>query len=226
MAFSGFPKGTKKFLKDIGNNNDRDWFQAHRQDYEDFYLEPAKAFVEAVGKGLEKLAPDVVADPRINGSIFRINRDTRFSKDKTPYKDHLSLWFWDGPDKKSAPSGFYLRLTAKEWHIGVGTIGFEGPRLRRYREVLQEETPLKELTSAVKKIEKGDYEVKGEHYKRVPRGFDADGPAARFAKHNGLYVMSNGPLPKEVHDKTFVKTCLGLWRPLLPLHRWLVRYVN
>ena len=89
--FTGFGPKTKKFLRDLGRNNDKAWFTSHRGDYEAYYLEPAKAFVEAAGPKLEKVEPRVVWEPRVNGSIFRVNRDIRFSKDKTPYKDHIDF---------------------------------------------------------------------------------------------------------------------------------------
>ncbi len=82
--FSGFDPGLLAFLRDLGKNNDKKWFDAHRSEYESLYLEPAKRFVEAIGPGLAKISRELRAEPRVNGAIMRINRDTRFSNDKTP----------------------------------------------------------------------------------------------------------------------------------------------
>lgn len=82
--FAGFGKETLRFLRELGRNNERAWFEAHRDDYEAHYLAPAISLVEALGERLVKIAPAVCVEPRVNGSIFRINRDVRFSKDKTP----------------------------------------------------------------------------------------------------------------------------------------------
>ncbi|MEM6991152.1 MAG: DUF2461 family protein, partial [Myxococcota bacterium] len=90
--FDGFPKQTLTFLKGLGANNDKAWFTAHRADYDNYFMEPAKHFVVALGERLAKSSPGIHAEPKVNGSIFRINRDVRFSKDKRPYKDHLDLW--------------------------------------------------------------------------------------------------------------------------------------
>ena len=129
--FAGFPAETQKFLKGLSKNNNKEWFDAHRSDYDDHWVTPAKAFVEAAGEALQDLAP-VEAQPRVNGSIFRVNRDVRFSADKRPYKDHLDFWFWEG-ERKTAVSGFYLRITPTEVGIGVGAHGFDKDRLAKYR---------------------------------------------------------------------------------------------
>ena len=83
-AFDGFPKTATTFLKGLAKNNSKAWFDANRADYESGLLEPCKDFVVAIGPKLAKIAPDIHAEPKVSGSIMRINRDTRFSKDKTP----------------------------------------------------------------------------------------------------------------------------------------------
>src|SRR5258705_10366322 len=110
MAFSGIPKGTIKFLSELSRNNEKAWFDEHREQYEEFFLAPAVAFVEALAGPVKKLDPKLEAQARVNGSIMRINRDVRFSKDKAPDKDHLDLFFWSGPKKSWDSSGFFFRL--------------------------------------------------------------------------------------------------------------------
>jgi uncharacterized protein (TIGR02453 family) len=85
MTFSGFPKDTIRFLSGLRKNNDRSWFEGHREQYQVGFVEPAKAFVEAITPRLHKIDPGIRAEARVNGSILRLNRDLRFSKDKTPY---------------------------------------------------------------------------------------------------------------------------------------------
>src|SRR3954454_23912404 len=131
-AMFAFPPQTQAFLRDVGANNDREWFAAHRDSYESGYLEPAKAFVEAVAPNLTAIAPEVRAEPRVMGSIFRINRDTRFSADKRPYKEHLDLWFWEG-ERRTAQSGFYLRVTPELVGIGAGANHLSREAVDRYR---------------------------------------------------------------------------------------------
>ncbi len=111
MPFKGFPKETLEFLAALRTNNDKKWFDAHRADYESYFVEPAKDFVAALAPRLKTIDRKIHAEPRINGSILRIQRDVRFARDKSPYKDHLDLWFWTGEEKGWDSSGFFLRLT-------------------------------------------------------------------------------------------------------------------
>jgi uncharacterized protein (TIGR02453 family) len=95
MAFEGFGKETFQFLAELGQNNERSWFEANRKRYEAYYLQPALAFIEELGPMLASALPGGLRfEPRVNGSLFRVNRDVRFSKDKRPYKDHIDMWFW------------------------------------------------------------------------------------------------------------------------------------
>ena len=127
--FEDFSRELPTFLGDLTANNSKKWFDAHRKDYEALYVEPAKAFVEAMGPALQKLSPGVRAEPRVNGSLMRINRDTRFSKDKTPYKTTLDLMFTEGEGKMRLCPGFYFRISADELGMGAGMHGFDPDRL-------------------------------------------------------------------------------------------------
>ncbi len=116
MPFTGFPKETFAFLSGLERNNTKAWFEGHRGDYEQFHLAPARAFVEAMAPGLKKISKTLNAEPKVNGSIFRINRDVRFSKDKRPYKTTLDLWFWEGEKRGWEAPGMFLRLTPTHVH--------------------------------------------------------------------------------------------------------------
>src|SRR5215216_5284663 len=118
-----FPPDTLTFLDELRAHNDKQWFEANRSRYEAAYVAPAKAFVEAAGPHLQDIVPGIRAEPNVLGSIFRINRDTRFSPDKRPYKDHLDLWFWEG-ERKSAVSGLFLRVSPDGVVIGAGAHAF------------------------------------------------------------------------------------------------------
>jgi uncharacterized protein (TIGR02453 family) len=117
-GFEGFPEETVTFLSDLAKNNKKTWFDAHKNDYERFLVWPARAFTEAIGERLITVVPGIIAEPRINGSIFRIYRDTRFSKDKTPYKTHLGIFCWDGSGPKMECPGFYFHLEPPNLLLG------------------------------------------------------------------------------------------------------------
>ncbi|MEI6613544.1 MAG: DUF2461 domain-containing protein, partial [Chrysiogenales bacterium] len=108
--FRGFSKKTVEFFKDLAANNNREWFAAQRNNYEENVLQPARAFVVAMGERLQRLTPGITANPRTDGSLFRIYRDTRFSPDKSPYKTHMGIFFWEGKRPRMECSGYYFHL--------------------------------------------------------------------------------------------------------------------
>ena len=220
-AFRGFTSDTVKFLKGLSRNNSKTWFEAHRGDYDAHYIEPAKAFVTAIGPGLTKISPKINAEPRVNGSIFRINRDTRFSKDKTPYKDHLDLWFWSGDKKGWDTPGFFLRITPKRLILGAGMHRFETPQLDKFRAAVVDAKQGGAVGTLVSKLGKAGYALGDPKYKKVPRGFDADHPRAALLRHGGLAATWDGAHPKSLGSAAFVNTCLDHFKALQPLNQWL-----
>ena len=125
LSFSGFPKQLISFFQNLDENNTKEWFQEHRSDYETFILNPARAFVMDFGVKLRQLIPTIMAIPQVNKSLFRINRDIRFSKDKRPYKTNLGIWFWD--DKmgvRMEGSGVYIHYENEKVFIATGMYMF------------------------------------------------------------------------------------------------------
>ena len=114
-----FPYGAARFLGALRRNNRKQWFDEHRSDYEEQLLEPAKEFVIDLGAKLRTLRPKLQVDPRTNYSVKRINRDIRFARDKKPYKDHQTLWWWEGHEKQGAP-GYWFNLTPTRVQLAVG----------------------------------------------------------------------------------------------------------
>jgi uncharacterized protein (TIGR02453 family) len=221
-VFEGFRPEALRFLSDLGANNTRDWFHAHKEEYESLLLEPARDFVVALGESLRAFAPDVNADPRVNGSIFRIARDTRFSKDKRPYKEHLDLWFWIG-DRKVGP-GFWFRLEPSGLILGSGKHSFDKGELERFRRAVVDE-PGAVLQRDLERLMADGYEVGGRHYKRLPAGFDGPADRADLLLHNALYAWVQGPVPDETFDDRFPTYCAERYRPLAPLNEWLAPLV-
>jgi uncharacterized protein (TIGR02453 family) len=220
-----FPPATTTFLRALRENNDRLWFDAHRDEYQAAYVEPAKAFVQAAAPALERIAPGIHAEPRILGSIFRINRDTRFSKDKSPYKDHLDLWFWEG-ERKSAQSGFFLRISPAFVGIGAGSHSFDKDALARFRAAVADPDSGPQLATIAAELERDGFEVGGERYVRIPRGMDPEGPAARFLRHGALFAHHDEPSELASDPERLLPTCVSVWSRLAPLHRWLVDHVQ
>jgi uncharacterized protein (TIGR02453 family) len=212
-----FPHGAARFLGALRRNNRKEWFDKHRGEYETLVLEPAKEFLLELGEPLRKLRPRLRVDPRINYGVKRINRDVRFARDKRPYKDHQTLWWWEGDEKDSSP-GYWFDLMPRSVILAVGLHMIEPKLLDRFREAVLDERRGKKLDTLIKGFEKNRYKLEGQTTKRVPRGYDAEHERARYLKHTGLYMWIETPLPRG----SFSQHCLGHFRRLTPLQGWFV----
>lgn len=219
--FTGFPKEALTFFKGLKKNNNKTWFHKNKAQYDQAIMEPARAFVEDMGHRLMSIAPHIYAEPQVNRSIYRINRDIRFSKDKTPYKTHLALWFWEGGNRKEA-TGFYFGLSDDHVFVGAGMHCFSKPILEEYQQSLVSKRHGDEFSKIAKHLEKKGYILHGERYKRVPRGFDPDHKNAEYLKHKGLYVGIEQSVPKEVHSDKLLDYAFKHYKAVAPLHEWLL----
>jgi len=223
LKFQGFSNKTVKFFKDLKKNNTKKWFEAHKQEYETYVMHPARAFVMAMGEKLRMQVPDIVAVPKINKSLFRIYRDTRFSLDKFPYKTNMGIFFWEGNRPRMECSGFYFHLEPPILMFGVGIYMFPRYLFDTYRNSVVNAKHGKNLTEILATIKKKkEYQIGGKYYKRVPAGFDPSHPNTGLLLHNGLHVGVESSIPEEFYSKKLVRYCWRKFQPLLPLHSWLV----
>jgi len=224
--FAGFPGETFRFLAGLATHNEKAWFEANRALYEAGYVAPAKAFVAALGPRLRAIAPELNFEPRVNGSIFRINRDVRFSKDKTPYKPHLDLWFWEGERRGWETPGFFFRLHAGRLLLGAGLHHFDKTQLAAFREAVLDERAGSALEALLRKLTAAGYTPGGPERKTVPRGFDKAHPRAALLLHEGLHAAWEGPVPREARSAAFVAWCAKHCARLHPVSAWLHAHVT
>ena len=224
--FSGFPKAAFKFFKDLENNNTREWFEENRGVFEKSVMGPAQDFVMEMGEKLKSVRPKIVAIPKVDKSIFRIYRDVRFSKDKTPYKTHLGIFLWEGPRKKLGNPGFYLQFDKSTFLVAGGLHSLPDDLLKSYRDAVSDPRKGNEIRKILNKLAKNsNYKLGGSHYKRVPRDYDPDNPNADLLLHNGLYVYSERSIPKETYKRDFLDYSYNIFKEMFPLHEWLVKNV-
>ena len=224
--FGGIPAAGLHFLDQLAEHNDRDWFEAHKQDYLDQVQAPALALVAALGERMKSISEAIVVDTRNNGSgsLLRIHRDTRFSPDKTPYKTDVTLIFWEGSGKKFECPAFGLHFGAHGGGLMAGIFQFAKPMLAAYREAVIDPIPGAELSAAINSVRKaGDYRVEGEHFKRVPSGFPADHERADLLRYNGLYALGPQISSAELMSADLVALCYDHFVEMAPLQRWLVK---
>ncbi|MEN8163540.1 MAG: DUF2461 domain-containing protein [Acidobacteriota bacterium] len=190
MSDRYFGKNLFGFLEDLKANNTREWFQANKNRYVRDVKEPAQAFIADFAPHLAKVSPHFRSDPRpVGGSLFRINRDVRFSKDKSPYKTHAGLHFRHSAGKNAFTPGFYLHLEPRGCFAGVGLWHPDGPTLKKIRQRVAERP------DAWKKAVEDPafarfYTVEGDRLKRPPRGFDPDHELVEILKFKDFTGMS------------------------------------
>jgi uncharacterized protein (TIGR02453 family) len=205
-----FTRKTFRFLRDLSENNDREWFQANKERYEEDVKGPALEFIRDFSEPLKTLSPHFKADPRANGgSLFRIYRDTRFSKDKSPYKTFTGIQFRHDRGKDAHTPGFYLHLEPRQCFVGLGIWHPDGKTLRKLREGLVEEgAGWKKATSG--KRFRSRFELSGDSLVRPPRGFDPEHPLIEDLKRKDFVAMAR--LSQETvtgpdFQKEFTKYC-------------------
>jgi uncharacterized protein (TIGR02453 family) len=221
-SFAGFSRELLSFLAELEQNNHKAWFDRQRERYERLMLQPAKDFVAAMQPALATISPGLRAVPRIGGSIMRIARDTRFSKDKAPYKTHLDMMFWEGAGASKESPSFFMRIGPRTLSIGAGLHGFTPAQLERYRQAVADEASGTALRDAIRAVSARGFELNEPHYKRVPQGFAADHPNGTLLRHRSLYAWRSDPVPEALFGPGAVEYCRQLFVALRPIQAWLV----
>jgi uncharacterized protein (TIGR02453 family) len=221
-GFGGFGAGGLAFLAALEQDNSKRCFDAHHAVYRRELLEPAKAFVTELGIRLrQRVSEGLQAEPRIGGSLFRIANDLRFAPAKAPYKPHLDLAFWEGPNGPRLDPALILRVAPTEIHLGCGVMPQTGPAVNAYRAALHDDARAADLDRHVTALAIDGAELSEPTRRRLPAGFEADGPAARFAVRDGFHVVRRFPHPPEIVTNAFVEWCADWLTPFAPVHRWL-----
>jgi uncharacterized protein (TIGR02453 family) len=222
----GFPVETLRFFRGLARRNERPWFEAHRDAYERFVRHPMRALVEEMDVRLARFAPEIVGDPR--HSIFRIYRDIRFSRDKSPYKTHVAAWFYHrdasrkvGQDGEGGSAGFYVQIAPGDSFTGGGIWMPPRPVLNRIRDAIADDprgfARIVEHPGARRRL--GGL-AREDELKRMPRGFAEDHPAARWLR------LRSFTIGRSLRDAQATSGRLAAllerdFQLMLPLVRWL-----
>ena len=224
--FKGFPKELPQFLSQLQKNNTVAWFSCHKEDYDAFVKHPSEEFVCAMGEHLRTFCPGINAIPKVNKSLFRINRDIRFSADKSPYKTNLGILFWEGPGKRMESSGFYFHLEGDLMMIACGLYIFPKPVMHRFRETLMDKKKGKELQKIVESLVSEGYDMGTKHYKKIPKEFS---PLSDFEKeyllYSGLSTYMEFPIPDILFSPEILDFTRNHFEKMTPLHQWIVKYL-
>jgi len=219
-TFPGFPPGFFKFYKELVKNNERDWFNANKDRYLDDVVAPSLEFIAAIEPKLKKVSPHFLAvAKRSRGSLMRIYRDTRFSKNKQPYKTNLGIQFRHEMGKDVHAPGFYFHYSPQESFLAGGMWRPDKEPLKQIRTTIVDfEARWKRLKGSKKFKEM--FELSGESLKRPPRDFDADHKLIEDLKRKDFIAVS--PLKNaDLKSSSIVDLTIERYKRAMPLVRFL-----
>lgn len=219
MTYCGLPRTTPAYLAVLAANNDRTWFEAHRDQYQRDWLAAGLDLIEAVAPLLATQAPRLLAVPKLNQSLRRIHRDVRFSADKRPYDPALHLIFSTGPAFNKVP-GFHLVLRADTLAWGAGWYGLGPADLDRYRHRVSDPTERGALMAALAAAAAAGSDLDPPDLARLPQGYAAPADWGHLLRRRGLIARTQ--VPQRVpgwlfteHAPRQIEQLIGGHRPLL-----------
>jgi uncharacterized protein (TIGR02453 family) len=208
------------FMRQLKRNNDREWFNKNKERYIEDVQQPALDFIADVAPGLRKISQNFIADPRpVGGSLFRIYRDVRFAKDKSPYKTHVGIHFRHRAAKDAHAPGFYLHLEPGEVFIGAGLWMPDTKTATMIRESIVERSAVWKKAVHSPPFSKS-FSLSNESYVRVPRGFDPEHPLVDDLKLKS-FIGIRSLDEKTATSARFIETFLTACRDSAPLLKFL-----
>lgn len=221
-----FTKRALGFFRGLARHNEKAWFEAHRDEYESEVRQPMRELIEDLDTRFAQFAPEIGGNPK--RSMFRINRDIRFSKDKSPYKTHVACWFFHrdaghgvGGDAAHGGAGFYVHLSPTESFCGGGIWMPPRPTLVKLRQHLADDYQGFEdivLSSGFKRrFGALDDEAM---LTRMPRGFDPEHPAGKWLRYQSFTTWRDMP-KAEFESAKLPDTVAKTFEALVPFIRWL-----
>ena len=217
-TFATFPKEGLQFLRSLKRNNNREWFRRHKTIYETHVKKPMMELIEAMAREFQLFAPEMIASSKV--SAYRIYRDTRFSKDKSPYKTHVAAVFPRRDLGKHQGAGFYLHIDPTEILIGGGLYMVMPEDLQAIRNHIAENPKAFIRIVNSTQFRKLFGAISGEQLTRVPRGFSADHPAAEYLRYK-QFLAGRTFEANTATSPRFHKLMVESFRGILPLVRFL-----
>jgi uncharacterized protein (TIGR02453 family) len=185
-----FTQNTFRFLDELAANNNKAWFEANKKNYELLVREPALDFIEEMAPALAAFAPAFRAEPRkLGGSLMRVYRDTRFSRDKTPYKTNIGIQFRHQLGKDIHAPGFYMHIATDECFFAVGCWHPDSDALSGIRNLIVEK-PEQWLAARDDKKFHAEWNLTGDSLTRPPRGYDVNHPLLADLKRKDFIALS------------------------------------
>ena len=215
-----FSRKTISFLKELNQNNNKVWFDENRQRYEDEVRTPALSYIESMTQPLASISPHFIASAKkTGGSLMRVHKDLRFSKDKTPYKTNVGIHFRHARGKDVHAPGFYLHIEPGDVFLSAGIWRPQSSTLGNVRTLI-DEYPKEWKKLASKLTGKDEFTFAGDSLKRPPAGFQAEHPLINDLKRKDFIVIRNLSV-SSVYAKDFEQQTAFLFKTAAPLVKFI-----
>lgn len=223
MAFEGFPKDFFAFFRELKKHNERSWFEDNKQRFRDSVQVPMAEFIGAMAPRLRQITKNFVADPRPNGgSMFRIYRDVRFSKDKRPYKEHAACHFRHAAGRDVHAPGFYMHFAPDEVVFGGGMWMPPPDALAKVRDAIAKNPAAWKKVKTDKAFLKHFGDIDGDALIRPPRGYDPEHPFIADIKRKSFFAMDEGDV-KLASTPKLLDAVTQTFKAAAPLMKFLCR---
>ncbi len=220
MRFNGFSKKGIDFLKELAHNNTKVWFEDYKYIWEDEIKQQTIDFVEEMGETLQILVPTINYKPKVGGSLFKIYRDVRFSKDKTPMKSKIGIIFWQGLGHRMQSSSFYLHFDKDEYFVASGIRSFKQPMLKTYREYIKNDSKRVELHQILEDIKRKGYNLPEPKFKRIPQGFDKDSEYLYLCLFGSMFAYKQFKIDNIFYSTKIESKVFTIYDDMRHLQKW------
>jgi uncharacterized protein (TIGR02453 family) len=222
-TFTGFSPAALTFLRELAKHNRREWFEERRDIYERELREPVRALIEEMDVRLATAAPEIIGDPK--RSPFRIHRDVRFSKDKSPYKTNVGFWLAHRDVGRAASeihggAGFYFHLEPRASFIAVGIWMPAPPALAKLRAAIVDD--LAGFKKTLTRLHRSFGPLSEEAVlRRPPRGYAETHPAAAWLRYKSFTASRRPLLVRDLRSPALPDTLMRHYADAIPFVRWL-----
>jgi uncharacterized protein (TIGR02453 family) len=217
--FNGFTKEGLNLLGELQRDNTKEHFESKRELYEQYILNPNKAYVQEMGEMLQILAPNINAIAKLNKSLFKIYRDSRFHPSE-PIKNKIGIIMWQGDGHRMQSSSFYMHYSKDQVFVATGIRNFKPPLLATYRDFVQSGTKRQELHSILQKLEEKGYSLPAAKFKRCPRELDCDDEHSYLYKMGAIYAYKTFKPNKTFLSSKIINHNFKIYQDMFDLHQW------
>jgi len=225
MVFNGFSKKGIKFLKQLEQNNTKQWFENNRYIWEDEIKKVNENFCIDMGETLQILDPMITYTPKVGKSLFKIYRDVRFSKDKTPMKSKIGIIFYPSGLHRMQSASFYMHYTKDSYFIATGIRNFKPELLKHYRQYIKNENKRIELNNILEILKQKGYNLPTKKYKNIPKVLSEykEDKHIDLSLYSAMFAYSEFEIDNYFFNNNILEKIFEIYQDMSDLYTWVYK---